>query len=193
MGRLKAVVYELIGRDELVGQPMYALLDRIVEEHHEEVRYARIALAWAKSWKRDKDGRLTLGKCKRASDLDRELAEFDFIILLNKDFWQGFTTTDKHRAALLDHELCHAAPALDKHGHQVEDERGRKVWRTRKHDIEEFAEIVERHGTYKRDLEEFHRCMTRGVQQQSLLLEKERKAAKPAKTEKAAATAEARA
>lgn len=173
MSKLKKVVYELIGRDELVGEPMYQLLDRTIHEHHEQLRHARIVLAWAKSWKRDKDGHLVLGKCKRASDLDRELAEFDFIILLNKDFWQGFATKDTHRAALIDHELCHAAPALDKFGHQLEDERGRKVWRTRKHDIEEFAEIVERHGTYKRDLEEFHRCAIRGVQQQILLAEQE--------------------
>jgi hypothetical protein len=39
------------------------------------------------------------------------------------------------------------------------DERGRNVWRVRKHDIEEFQAIVERHGCYKRDLENFAKSL----------------------------------
>lgn len=35
------------------------------------------------------------------------------------------------------------------------DEYGRSVWRTRKHDIEEFHAVIERHGCYKKDLEKF--------------------------------------
>ena len=160
----KAVVYELIGRSEVIGAPMYALLDELVAEHHADIRHARIGLAWAKAWKADKDGRLTLGKCKKASDLDRELAEYDFIILLNQNFWTSALTEDKQRAALLDHELCHAAVCVDKYGDPIEDERGRKVYRIRKHDIEEFAQIVERYGCYKRDLERFAESIRRGTQ-----------------------------
>lgn len=64
--------------------------------------------------------------------------------------------TDEQRIALLDHELCHAAPMLDdRTQEQVVDERGRKVWRMVKHDIEEFGAIVQRHGLYKADLEKF--------------------------------------
>lgn len=58
--------------------------------------------------------------------------------------------------ALLDHELCHAAPSLDDETLDVKyDERGRPVWRVRKHNIEEFTEVVERHGLWKKDLERF--------------------------------------
>jgi hypothetical protein len=49
----------------------------------------------------------------------------------------------------------HAQQACDKDGKPREDERGRPVWRVRKHDIEEFREVVERHGCYKSDLEAF--------------------------------------
>src|SRR3972149_12141547 len=84
----KGPSYELIARDSAVGPPMYALLEELVEAHHEHLTDARIALAWATTWKRDVDGRLQLGKCKKASDLDRELAPYDFVILLNQDFWQ---------------------------------------------------------------------------------------------------------
>ena len=159
----KKVSYELIQRDSTIGSPMYALLDELVESFYEDLGSANIALAWCTSWKPDIDGRVTLGKCKKASDLDRELADFDFIILLARWFWVAETVTEPQRQALLDHELCHAALKLDAKGEPVEDERGRRVYRVRKHDIEEFTAIVERHGCYKADLESFAAALRRSV------------------------------
>jgi hypothetical protein len=163
-GKPKKVTYELIPRDDLIGAPIYGLLESLIVEHHDELRHARVAIAWCTSWKADVDGRLTLGKCRKASDLDRELSAFDFVILLNRDFWQSTIVGSDQRIALLDHELCHARVALDEQGEPKEDERGRIVYRIRKHDIEEFTEIVERRGVYKRDLEVFARALRRGEQ-----------------------------
>jgi hypothetical protein len=159
--RPKRVSYELIPRDSVIGDPMYAQLDDLVRDYHSEITDARIALAWCTSWKPDVDGRVVLGKCKKASDLDRELAAFDFVILLSRRFWRHEDVTDAQRTALLDHELCHAALAYDEKGAPVEDERGRKVYRIRKHDIEEFTDIVARHGCYKADLEQFAAALRR--------------------------------
>jgi hypothetical protein len=153
--RPKRVSYELIARDSLVGAPMYALLDELVNTHHQDLVHARIGLAWCTSWKPDVDGRVTLGKCKKASDLDREVAAFDFVILLSAKFWQDMFTTQLQRRALLDHELMHAAVAHDKSGEPLYDERGRRVYRMRRHDLEEFSVIAERYGCYKRDIEHF--------------------------------------
>jgi hypothetical protein len=151
----KRVSYELIPRASIIGAPMYAQLDDLVRAYHEPITDARIALAWCTSWKPDVDGRVVLGKCKKASDLDRELAAFDFVILLSRRFWRHEDVTDAQRTALLDHELCHATVSYDEAGEPVEDERGRLVYRIRKHDIEEFTDIVSRHGCYKADLERF--------------------------------------
>lgn len=153
--RAKRVSYELVACEDLLGAPMYRLLDELVAKHHEDLCDARIALAWCTSWKADVDGRITLGKCKKASDLDREMAAFDFVILLSRSFWRDMFVTDLQRRALLDHELTHAALAHGKDGDALRDERGRRVYRTRKHDIEEFASIVARYGCYKADLEHF--------------------------------------
>ena len=153
--RPKTVSYELLTRDTVEGYPMYQLLEQLVADWHPELEPARIALAWCTSWKPDVDGIVTLGKCKKASDLDRELALYDFVILLRRAFWLDLRVSDEQRLALLDHELYHAAPSYDKNGEPVKDERGRYVWRVRKHDIEEFTAIVERYGCYKRDLEVF--------------------------------------
>lgn len=149
-------------------KPMYALLDELVDAHHEELRDAKIALAWNTSWQPDADGRMTLGKCQKVSDLHREvlaggdleLEAYDFLIVLHREFWNDEQTTDRMRRALLDHELCHAMPAVDlKTGEQIVDERNRLAWRLRKHDLEEFACIAERYGCWKVDLEHFAQAL----------------------------------
>lgn len=160
-GKPKRVTYELITRESPIGPGLYGLLHELVAAYHEDLRDARIALAWCTSWKPDVDGKVILGKCKKASDLDRELAAFDFIILLRRAFWLDLRVTDAQRAALLDHELCHAALKYDERGEPVLDERGRPVYRIRKHDLEEFSDIVTRHGLWTVDLERFAAALRR--------------------------------
>ncbi len=160
MAEPKKVNYKLIE-----DKSIHSLLEEIVSEYHEELGEAHIALAWQKSIKADKDGRLVLGKCVKATDLQKEFASYDFIILLNQEVWQHESFTIEKKRALIDHELCHAAPAIDAEtDEQKEDERGRPVWRIRKHDIEEFREIVQRHGCYKGDLEKFAEALLESKQ-----------------------------
>jgi hypothetical protein len=157
------VNYVLIPRESEIGAPMYERLDAIVNDHHEDLRRAnaRIALAWQLGLKPDVDGRLVLGRCRKSTDLDRELFAFDFVILLNRDFWQNPRVTDEQRDALLDHEVCHCGISYDETGEPKVDDRGRTVFRTVKHSIEEFTEVIERHGVYKSDLEGFARALRR--------------------------------
>ena len=152
MAKRKKINFELI--DRITGAEPYAVLDKM-RTFHLELQEASIAIAWRKRLTPDKDNRLVLGKCVKASDLQRELAEYDFIILLNQEVWEDSEFTGEKRMALMDHELCHAAASYDDDGVIKEDERGRPVWRTRRHDIEEFEEIIARHGCYKKDLERF--------------------------------------
>jgi len=153
--KLKKVSYELIERKSEIGKKIYATLYDLIDAHHDDMRDARIALAWNTSWGPDVDGRVTLGKCRKASDLDRELVALDFVIILRKEFFEDPTVTADQRRALLDHELCHCALTYGADGEPLEDERGRKVYRIRRHDIEEFAAIGERYGCWKKDLEAF--------------------------------------
>lgn len=165
-GKTKRVSYTLIPERSDTGKPMYELLDDILRSHHEALanQDVRIALAWQHTWKPDVDGRVTLGKCKKASDLDRELAPYDFVVILNKEFWVNPKVTADQRCALLDHELCHAAIAYDEHGEPKVDDRGRVIYRVRKHDIEEFRDIVARYGCYKYDLQQFAAALRRAQQ-----------------------------
>lgn len=156
MGKPQKVSYEVIARGD--EPELYSLLEDLVGEYHDHLLEAKIALAWCYSWKVDPDGILVLGKCKKASDLDRQLHDQDFIILLNREMWENVGFSAKQKRALLDHELCHADAARDEDGEQKETADGRKVWRTRKHDLEEFQCIVERHGCWKKHIEEFARA-----------------------------------
>lgn len=162
----KAVNFDLIDR---MRQPaIYALLDEVREEFHEETQEARVTLAWRKGLKPDVDGRLVLGRCVKASDLQRELANWDFVIVINREAWEALAfekdTQEKRQKALLDHEMCHVGQVLDKYGEPKLDEKGRRVWRIRKHDIEEFRSVVAHHGCYKRDLEHFAEAVLKSRQ-----------------------------
>lgn len=152
--KAKKINYTLIDPGKANNPPEpWKYLRECVEAHHPHLAEAKFALAWQRGMKADKDDNLTLGRCRKASDLSRELAEYDFIILLNEEAWQELYPDQ--RKALIDHELTHAQVTLDEDGEVKLDERGRPVWRIRRHDIEEFKEIIERHGLYKSDLEAF--------------------------------------
>jgi hypothetical protein len=157
MAKPKKINFELISEIENDTQPEpYRILEEIRDANHRDIASARIALAWRKNEKADQDGHLVLGRCVKVSDLYKQFADYDFIIVLNREVWNDIEFTNAKKLALMDHELCHAAAAYDEEtGERKMDERGRQVFRSRKHDIEEFEEVVTRHGCYKRDLERF--------------------------------------
>ena len=131
----------------------HRLLTEIRKQFHAHLEAAKIGLAWRMGWKSDTDGHMTMGQCRKSSDLDREMyAGFDFVILLNEEAWP--TLNDSHKRALIDHELCHAAITMDADGNPKYNDRDRLCCRVKKHDIDEFKCIVERHGLYTQDLED---------------------------------------
>ena len=134
------------------GKPTepYRLLAELIEAHHGELEPARIVLLWRKGWRADVDRVLTLARMRKASEVDRVIAAaigddaYDFAMMLNEDAWGGLSDTRKR--LVIDHELCHAAPDLDRDGDQKVDAKGRLCWRLRKHPIQEFPEIIDRYG-----------------------------------------------
>lgn len=98
-------------------------------------------------------GRFILGQASKVSDRWRPLLKdegLDFVIWVAEE-WKGYS--HKKKRALIDHELCHCCV----------DEEGR-CW-LRGHDIEEFNEIIDRHGLWKDDLKKTAQVM----QQQPLI------------------------
>lgn len=138
------------------ADPLYSRVTRIMEAHHRPLVEAgvNIALVHRRGIKTDKDGHLTLGYAKKASDMDKEFHEHDAVIVINIEAWE--TLSEEQREALLDHELMHVAVVYDTETGDVKrDDRDRPVLRIRKHDLSEFRDIVQRHGAYLADIEEF--------------------------------------
>ena len=161
----KVAPFELIDHNLKPLPEPYKLMAEVRKDYHPDIKEARIALAWRKEWKADKDGRLKLGMCVKASELQKELVEWDFVILINFEVWQSKEWTKEKKMALLDHELTHADESLDKNGEPKVDAKGRRTWRIRSHDVEEFSAIIERHGIWKRDLERFAEAIMKSKQQ----------------------------
>lgn len=135
---------------------LYKTMRKLVNKYHPHLKEARIALAGRSGWKPDADGNLRLGQCRKAGDLDQQLHGYDFVIILNADAWSDTDVLDEQgREIILDHELSHAQVERDKDGQVVKDEDGRPKWRLRRHDVEEFHQIVSRHGAWTHTLEEF--------------------------------------
>ena len=133
--------------------PAWGLLRGLIAGPHARLAGVRILLAWRYDWK-PKRGYLQLGKCVRPKQIDRELHhDWEFVILLNAEEWPGC-----NQVALLDHELCHAGidPA----------KQGEARYYVIRHPVEEFPEVVARHGLWSADLRALdaaageHRCLS---------------------------------
>lgn len=157
MAKKRAVNYEAIPEREVgdMLEPLpWKILNRLLATTHERLANATIALAWRKRVQPNADGQIKLGEARRATDLARCFHDADFVIALNQEAWDDVLTPEQ-QTALIDHELCHCELVHDDEGNPKRDEKDRLVTRLRRHDIEEFREVVERHGLYKADLEAF--------------------------------------
>jgi hypothetical protein len=114
------------------------LARQVIDDWHPDLNEARIGFVF-----RDKGtqsgGRVTIAQASKISPKMQVFMDFDFIIWISEeDFTQ---LTSAQREALIDHELCHCI--------FYEDDNTAKM---RKHDIEEFVCIVQRHGMWSADL-----------------------------------------
>lgn len=117
----------------------------LLEEHHGHLAEARVYYLfrlgpWASK------GDVVLGKAYKVSDRDKYLHGYDFLIVINKDYWPALT--EEQRVALVDHELCHCS-----RGEDTSD--GYPKWEIRNHTVEEFVEVIRRHGLWKEDVKRF--------------------------------------
>lgn len=144
----RSVSIELLDREGPSGETAqpYFIMDRLIEEYHEELSDARIAIAWRMSEIReDSDGQIEFGRVKRGADLDRALAPYDFVLIVAHEVWNR-EKDETRLEAMLDWLLCQCMP-VTKDGEQVVDEKDRLCWRLRK-PLRVFPENVGRYGLW---------------------------------------------
>jgi len=122
----------------------YEIMERIIAVERADLKPARIGIAWQDGIRADADGRLSLGKCCKRSDLDRSLDGYDFIVVLNREAWIGLKEPNRER--LMYHELEHAQIVTDVDGQPKFNDQNRPVCRIRKHNIEDFRSVVKKYG-----------------------------------------------
>jgi hypothetical protein len=139
------------------------MAERLIPKYHahlrswaEEIRYvfrneAQVSkgrTVWGKAHK------ITGMPCYLATNAPGDANAFDdvppppadmFVMEVAADIWEKLTA--RQREALVDHELMHFTIEMDDNAGLVRGIRG--------HDVEEFREVVERHGAWKPDLAEF--------------------------------------
>ncbi len=123
---------------------VYGLIEELIPAHHEHLVDARILLIF-RDQAGKRAGKLVAATASKMSAKDNAIADaappYAFKIVIAGDLW--LLNTDAWGRALIDHELCHC-------GGNSED-----GWELVGHDLEEFAEIVERHGLWMSDVKAF--------------------------------------
>lgn len=117
---------------EEAPQRVLDIARRIIDKHHPNLRFARIAFVM-RSEASKSAGRLTLGKAKKVSPELQLHIEYDFIIWVAADWWQRLSPLQ--REALIDHELSHCKWDIDEKAASLVG-----------HDVEEFTHIIQRYG-----------------------------------------------
>jgi len=88
-----------------------------------------------------------LGKCARATGAWKHLTDYDFIIIIWKDWYVEASPAEQH--ALVFHELCHIEALEDDHG---------MAWALRKHRVTAFPEEVRHFGFWNGPLMELEKA-----------------------------------
>jgi len=101
------------------------------------------------------DDKVIAGRCIKVDDRNRTIHAYDFIIEIAYDLWE--TATDEFKEALMDHELGHCGLRVNPDDEQdiLYDDAGRPKTYIKTHSIEEFEEVLERHGAYHKNLRQF--------------------------------------
>ena len=131
---------------EKAPEEVRKLVDDTVKAHHHHLLDAKIGVLMRDEAPIAK-GRATWGKASLVNAQWKPLLkqELDFVIWFAYDTWFD-VLDDTQRKALVDHELCHC---------WYEDGKASM----RPHDIEEFNDIIERHGNWRSSLVELDKTM----------------------------------
>ncbi|MGN8233214.1 putative metallopeptidase [Priestia flexa] len=133
------------------------LAEEIIELHHPHLKDAKEVIGYYL-----RDGQSDwAGKCKKCTAFEKHLTKRTFFVFINEDAWRHLS--NEQRVALVDHELCHIRrekeEVFDKDKKQVvmdlADKRDSSNWKIREHDVEEFSEIIQRHGLWEQGIESF--------------------------------------
>lgn len=127
-------------------QDVLNIAKELIDKHHQARCMIQMKdIGWLWNMQGYNDG--TYAKCRRISDQMRIFFKdpVEFIIEIDFDKWQ--LMHDYQQVALIDHELMH----ID---YKENEKTGERTPCLRRHDFEEFVDIIHRHGAWNTVLNE---------------------------------------
>lgn len=131
-------------KPELKDAPeVQELAARLIDNIHTHLAEARIKYLF-RTGKWELKGRTRYGTAEKVSAKWNHLTGYDFVVTINRDIW--FNNSKEIREAILDHELTHCARGED-------DKQGNPKWYIMPHTVEDFVNIIQRHGMWTTSLQ----------------------------------------
>jgi Putative phage metallopeptidase len=158
----------LVGFEESVEVRQVA--EKIIDEHHPHLKDAKHVIGFY-----ERDGKSDwAGKAKKCTAFERHVTDYMLFVFINKDAWSYLLPEQKE--ALVDHELCHFSRSYYKEHDKEKDEWITKYedatdpdsWSIREHDVEEFSDIIKRHGLWETGIENFAEAVREADYQMNL-------------------------
>lgn len=140
-----------------LSEEVRRIAERLIDEYHPHLVDAKDKIGYYLRYGNSD----WAGKCKKCSAFEREMTKKIFIIFIREKGWDSLDLGQKE--ALVDHELCHIGRKSDVYYDEGEkkfvnlwlDADDPENWYLIEHDIEEFADVVKRHGLYDKGIEHF--------------------------------------
>ena len=124
-----------------INESYRAAAEKLIAEEPalERIRDSRVKITYLESDMAKKDGRerLVLGECEKVAAKNRWAIASDFTITLFRKNLAGLS--EEQVKTVIFHELLHVGIETG--------EKGEEKYSVRKHDLEDFKEIVDRYGT----------------------------------------------
>lgn len=141
------------------------IAEELIAEHHPELEGKRIDYLFSSKPKKT-HGKVALGWVtvvtgiaawygQEGNEDPQKIGEPFFLMVIDRRSW-NFQLNSKQKVALVDHELCHLVVE------EIYNKDGAHTgtnFKLRGHDLEEFADVVKRHGIWLEDVEEFREAI----------------------------------
>lgn len=111
--------------------------ENLINEFHPWLKAARICFVFRNEAQKQGD-RFILGQATKVPDKMKPHFEYDFLIWISENDYTPMP--ELQQEALVDHQLCHCV-------------FGNMGWKIRPHDIQEFSDVIARHGIYSPDVQ----------------------------------------
>jgi len=130
-------------------EEVYELLEDVVSKLHSNLDCSEpLILFKHNGWK--SKGKTMFAKIKILGEDLRTTMDKDYILYLNKEYWDKMSDPQKHY--ILDHQLSTIDVTSDKHGDAKTATDGRPKLKSLPYDIEAYAAVIKRHGPIMEDV-----------------------------------------